>query len=95
MRFILALMFDYDATDWATGYGLAKAETAGDFAAVLRRRPRRRRLGGALDAAWPMMRGHATVHTLDQLDIALREKLRDQLREARDADQRTALLTET
>jgi hypothetical protein len=94
MQFILTLVFDYDATDWATEYGLADAEATGDFTAVLRRTVADDGLRRALNAAWPMMRGHITVHTLDQLDAGLRDELLHQLREARDADQHAALLTE-
>jgi len=94
MQFILAVVFDYGATDWAAEYGLAEAEATGDFIAVLRRAVADDGLRRALDAAWPMMRGHVTVHIPAQLDPALRGELLNQLRDARDADLDQALLTE-
>ncbi|WP_432830816.1 hypothetical protein [Dactylosporangium sp. CA-092794] len=92
MNVILALVFDYDAADWAREYDLPQADAAGDFAAVLRRAVDDGGIRHALDTAWPMMRGHATVHTLDGLDATLRDTLLHELQDAHDADHETALL---
>jgi hypothetical protein len=92
MNCIFALVFDYDATDWAQEYGLAEADAADDFAAVLRRAVEDGGVRHALDTAWPMMRGHAAVHTLDGLDPVVRDALLHQLQDARDAEQDLALL---
>jgi hypothetical protein len=94
MRHMVVLVFDYTATEWAAEYGLTKAEAADDFGAIVRRAVNDGGLRDALDAAWPMMRGHVTAHTLDQLDAALRDELLHQLREASEADRHAALLTE-
>ena len=94
MRHVVVLVFDYTATEWAAEYGLTEAEAADDFGAVLRRAVNDGGLREALDAAWPMMRGHLTAHTPDQLDPAVRDELLHQLREAHHADHQAALLTD-
>ncbi len=94
MNVIVALVFDYDATDWAQEYGLPDADAAGDFAAVLRRAVDDGGIRQALNTAWPMMRGHLTVHTLDDLDATLRDQILHQLGNVRDADQKAALVAE-
>jgi hypothetical protein len=94
MKSVLTLVFDYDAQDWAAEYGLPAAEAAGDFTAAVRRAADDGGLVQAIDAAWPMMRGHLTVRTVEQLDPGLRDELLHQLRGARDADLDQALLRE-
>src|SRR5438132_8407042 len=86
MRVILPLVIDFEAADWATEYGLAELEAAGDFASTMRRAVSEDGIRRAIDDAWPMMGGHIAVHTPDQLDPALRDELLEQLRDARDAD---------
>ena len=94
MNVILALVFDYDATEWAQEYDLPQADAAGDFAAVLRRAVDDGGIRQALDAAWPMMRDHITVHTLDGLDSTVRDQILHQLKDEREADQEAALVAE-
>jgi hypothetical protein len=94
MKVILALVFAYDATDWAHEYDLPQADAAADFAAVLRRAVDDGGIRQALDTAWPMMRGHITVSTLDGLDTTTRDDVLHQLKQARDADQDAALIAE-
>ena len=94
MKVILALVFEYDATDWAHEYDLPEAEAATDFAAVLRRAVDDGGIRHTLDTNWPMMRGHTTVHTLDGLDPTLRDELLHHLEQARDADKDAALVAE-
>jgi len=92
MKVILALVFAYDAADWAHEYDLPEADADADFTAVLRRAADDRGIAQALDASWPMMRGHITVSTLDGLDSTARDDLLHHLKQDRDAGQDTALL---
>src|SRR5690349_25066507 len=94
MKTVLTLVFEYDAADWAHEYDLPQADAAADFAAVLRRAVDDGGIQHILDTHWPMMRGHATVHTLDGLDPTLRDELLHQLEQARDASLDTALIVE-
>src|SRR3954451_9501119 len=94
MNFLLMLVFDYDARDWAAEYGVAESDAASDFSAVVRRAVDDGSLRDAVDPVWPIMRGHVTVRIPDQLDPALRDELLNQLRRARDTDLDEALLAE-
>jgi hypothetical protein len=94
MKVIIALVFEYDAPDWACEYDLAVTEAFDDFAAVLRRAVDDSAIPQALDTSWPMMRGHITAHTLDGLDSTTRDELLHHLQDARDAGQETALIAE-
>src|SRR5689334_19731840 len=94
MKYLLTLVFDYDAQKWAAEYGLPASEAAGDFTAAMRRAVEDGSLIHALDAAWPMMRGHLSARTVERLDADLRDELLHKLRAARDAGLDQALLNE-
>lgn len=94
MKVILALVFTYDAIDGAHEYELPQARAATDFAEVLRRAVDDGGIRQAMDTAWPMMRDHITVHTLDSLDATTRDDVLQQLQQAREADQDTVLVAE-
>lgn len=94
MKYLLTLVFDYDAQEWAAEYGLPASEAPGDFIAVVRRAVDDGSLIHALDAAWPMMRGHLSARTVERLDAAVRDELLHKLREARAAGLDQALLNE-
>jgi hypothetical protein len=94
MKVIIALVFDYDAQQWARTYDIAEADAPGDFAAVLRRAVDHGALPATLDAHWPMMRGHITAHTVDGLDAATRDELLGLLQQTRDADHDDALINQ-
>jgi hypothetical protein len=74
-KYLLTLVFYYDAQEWAAEYGLPASEAAGDFTAVVRRAVDDGSLNDALNAAWPMTRGHLTARTVEQLDADLRNEL--------------------
>ncbi|ROO52750.1 hypothetical protein EDC02_7691 [Micromonospora sp. Llam0] len=93
MKVIIPLVFDYDAQQWARTFDIGVADAARDFAAVLRRAVHDGAVSAAIDAHWPMMRGHVTAHTVDGLDAVTRDELLDLLRQARDADQDDALIS--
>jgi len=92
MKYLLTLVFDYDAREWAAEYGLLASEAASDFTAAVRHAVDDGSLNHALDAAWPMMRGHVTARTGEHVDADLRDELLHQLREVRAADLNLALL---
>ena len=94
MKVILALVVEYDATDWARRYDLPETDAVADFTAAVRRAVADDGIRQVLDTAWPMMRDHLTVHALDGLDGVQRDELLHQLRDARDADQEAALVAE-
>jgi len=94
MKVIIALVFEYDAPDWAHEYDLAETEAFNDFAAVLHRAAHDGAIRQTLDTNWPMMRGHTTAYTLDRLDSTTRDELLHQLQDARDASQEAALIAE-
>lgn len=94
MRHVVVLVFDDTDTEWAAEYRLTEAESADDFGATVRRAVDDGGLREALDAAWPMMRGHVTAHTVDHLDPAVRDELLYQLRAAHHAELEAALLTD-
>jgi hypothetical protein len=73
---------------------LTEAQAADDFASAVRHAVDDGGTRSALDTAWPMMRGHIAVYTVDDLGPAVRDDLLHHLDEARHADQSAALLAE-
>jgi hypothetical protein len=94
VRHPIVFVLDYPAGDWATEYQLTEADADNDFAAAVRGAIDDGGLREALERAWPMMRGHITAHTVDQLDSSVRDELLHQLHEAQHADLHEALLGE-
>lgn len=94
MRFIIPLVVDYPANEWASKYALSDADATRDFSDVVRRTVLDGTLTAILNTHWPRMRGHITAHTADDLDPAARDDLRQLLQNAHDADLETALIAE-
>jgi hypothetical protein len=94
MRHLLVLVFIADTTEWAHEYGLTEAQAADDFASAVGHAVDDGGVRSARDAAWPMMRGHVAVYTVDDLDPAVRDDLLHHLDDARHANQSAALLAE-
>ena len=94
MMTIVALVIEDDATTWAAQQKIVESDAVNDFCATVRRAVADGRIADMFDATWPMMRGRVTAHMVDELDTANRETLRDLLRDAQDADDEAALITE-